>query len=281
MAENHTTATDSPVPYSTGDSKITDATVAEMREIMARYPQAQSALLPMLHLVQSVEGRITPEGIEICAELLGLTGAEVSAVATFYTMYKRRPVGDYHVGVCTNTLCAVMGGDLIFDRLKQHLDVGNDETTEDGKITLEHLECNAACDYAPVMMVNWEFFDNQTPESAIELVDGLRAGATVRPTRGASLCTFKQVSRVLAGFPDGRADEGPAAGPATLAGLELFRSQQQDDEQRTAERPSAGAAPATGYGNAGGPSSSDGSMPTAESDSANPTPAATEKDGEQ
>ncbi len=120
----------------------------------------------MLHLVQSVEGRVTPEGIEVCAEILDITAAEVSGVATFYTMYKRRPVGDYHVGVCTNTLCAVMGGDVIFERLKDHLDVGNDETTEDGKITLEHVECNAACDYAPVMMVNWEFMDNMTPESA-------------------------------------------------------------------------------------------------------------------
>ena len=83
----------------------------------------------MLHLVQSAEGRITPEGIEACAEILGISAAEVSGVATFYTMYKRRPVGDYHVGVCTNTLCAVMGGDVIFERLKEHLDVGNDETT--------------------------------------------------------------------------------------------------------------------------------------------------------
>ena len=99
-------------------------------------------------------------------------------------MYKRRPVGDYHVGVCTNTLCAVMGGDAIFERLKDHLDVGNDETTDDGKITLEHVECNAACDYAPVMMVNWEFMDNMTPESAIQLVDDLRAGDEVRSTRG-------------------------------------------------------------------------------------------------
>ena len=121
----------------------------------------------MLHLVQSVEGRITPEGIEACAEILGISAAEVSGVATFYTMYKRRPVGDYHVGVCTNTLCAVMGGDAIFERLKDHLDVGNDETTEDGKVTLEHVECNAACDYAPVMMVNWEFMDNMTPASAV------------------------------------------------------------------------------------------------------------------
>ena len=118
----------------------------------------------MLHLVQSAEGWVTAEGIEVCAEILGITAAEVAGVATFYTMYKRRPVGDYHVGVCTNTLCAVMGGDLIFERLKDHLDVGNDETTEDGAITLEHIECNAACDYAPVMTVNWEFMDNMTPD---------------------------------------------------------------------------------------------------------------------
>ena len=84
----------------------------------------------MLHLVQSVEGRVTPEGIEACAEILDISAAEVSGVATFYTMYKRKPVGDYHVGVCTNTLCAVMGGDVIFERLKEHLDVGNDETTD-------------------------------------------------------------------------------------------------------------------------------------------------------
>jgi NADH-quinone oxidoreductase subunit E len=204
----------------------------DAKEIIARYPRSRSALLPLLHLVQAEEGFVSPDGIEFCAELLDLTTAEVAAVATFYTMYKRRPNGDYSVGVCTNTLCAIMGGDQIFATLKQHLGIGHDETTEDGTVTLEHLECNAACDYAPVMMVNWEFFDNQTPESAVQLVDDLRAGTTVTPTRGATLCTFKQVSRVLAGFYDGRADEGPAAGPATLAGLQIFREQQQSDEDK-------------------------------------------------
>ncbi|MGD9958415.1 NADH-quinone oxidoreductase subunit NuoE [Nocardioides sp.] len=208
-------------------SSISDTTYAELQEIAARYPQARSGLLPMLHLVQSAAGRVTPEGIEACAEILGISAAEVSGVATFYTMYKRRPVGDYHVGVCTNTLCAVMGGDLIFERLKDHLDVGNDETTPDGEsartITLEHLECNAACDYAPVMMVNWEFMDNQTPESAVRLVDDLLAGTEVQSTRGARLCTWREAERVLAGFPDGRADEGPSAGPASLVGLKIAR----------------------------------------------------------
>ncbi len=202
---------------------LTPDTIDELREIAARYPQSRSALLPMLHLVQSVEGCVTPEGIETCAELLDVSAAEVSGVATFYTMYKRRPVGDYHVGVCTNTLCAVMGGDIIFERLKDHLGVGNDETTDDGKITLEHVECNAACDYAPVVMVNWEFFDNQTPESAVALVNELTEGNEVQATRGARVCTWREAERVLAGFPDDRADEGPAAGPATLVGLKLAR----------------------------------------------------------
>jgi NADH-quinone oxidoreductase subunit E len=202
---------------------LSDAIYGELREIAARYPQARSGLLPMLHLVQSSEGRVTAEGIEACADILGITAAEVSGVATFYTMYKRRPVGDYHVGVCTNTLCAVMGGDVIFERLKEHLDVGNDETTDDGKITLEHLECNAACDYAPVMMVNWEFMDNMTPQSATELVDDLRDGVEVHSTRGPRVVTWREAERVLAGFPDGLADDGPTAGPASLVGLALAR----------------------------------------------------------
>lgn len=200
---------------------IGEKTYDELREIAARYPQPRSGLLPMLHLVQSEEGRLTPEGITACAEVLGLTEAEVSGVATFYTMYKRHPVGDYLVGVCTNTLCAVMGGDAIFERLQEHLGVGNDETTADGKITLEHVECNAACDYAPVVMVNWEFNDFQTPASAVELVDRLRAGEEVSATRGARICSWRQAERVLAGFEDGRVDEGPAAGPASLAGLRV------------------------------------------------------------
>jgi len=200
---------------------ITDDVVAELREIAARYPQPRSGLLPMLHLVQSHEGYISPEGMAACGEVLGITPAEVKAVASFYSMYKHHPVGDYLVGVCTNTLCAVMGGDAILDRLKDHLEVGNDETTADGKITLEHIECNAACDYAPVVMVNWEFMDNQTPESAVQLVDDLRSGQEVSSTRGPKICTWRQAERVLAGFDDGLANEGVSAGPASLVGLEI------------------------------------------------------------
>src|SRR3954452_11853464 len=117
-----------------------------------------------------------------------------------------------------------MGGDAIWEDLSDSLGIGHDETTEDGRITLERIECNAACDYAPVVMVNWEFFDNQTPATARELADRLRSGEEVAPTRGAaSVCSFRQMSRVLAGFSDGRANEGVAAGPATLRGTLLAK----------------------------------------------------------
>ncbi|MFD0430067.1 NADH-quinone oxidoreductase subunit NuoE [Streptomyces zhihengii] len=201
---------------------------ADGREIIARYPGSRSALLPLLHLVQSEEGHVSRTGMQFCAELLGLTTAEVTAVATFYSMYRRKPSGDYQVGVCTNTLCAVMGGDAIFEELKEHLGVGNNETTEDGKVTLEHIECNAACDFAPVVMVNWEFFDNQTPESAKKLVDDIRAGEQVVPTRGAPLCGYKETARILAGFPDerpGAVEASGGAGPASLIGLRLAKGE--------------------------------------------------------
>ncbi|MET7357611.1 NADH-quinone oxidoreductase subunit NuoE [Streptomyces sp. NPDC005562] len=203
----------------------------DAKEVIARYPDSRSALLPLLHLVQSEEGHVTRTGMQFCADMLGLTTAEVTAVATFYTMYRRKPSGDYQVGVCTNTLCAVMGGDAIFDELKEHLGVGDDGadmTTADGKITLEHIECNAACDFAPVVMVNWEFFDNQTPESAKRLVDDLRSGAPVAPTRGAPICTYKETARILAGFPDerpGAVEATGGAGPASLIGLRLAKGE--------------------------------------------------------
>lgn len=209
-----------PLTY---EPDVAAALVADAAPIIARYPHPRSALLPLLHLVQSRDGYLTAAGISFCASQLGLTDAEVTAVATFYTMYRRAPTGRYLVGVCTNTLCAIMGGDAIFAKLKDHLDLGNDETSDDGVISLEHVECNAACDFAPVVMVNWEFMDNQTPESAVQLVDDLRAGKEVHSTRGPKLCTWREAERVLAGFNDGLADEGPTAGPASLVGLEIAR----------------------------------------------------------
>jgi NADH-quinone oxidoreductase subunit E len=207
---------------------LTEQTRREAREIMARYPVARSALLPMLHLVQSYQGYVSPEGVALCADELGLTKAEVGAVATFYTMYKRRPTGRHIVSVCTNTLCSVLGGQRIFEALAADLGVHHDETAADGSITLEHAECLAACDYAPVVTVDYEFYDQQDVDSARELVAALRSGEKPLPTRGAPLTDFKGISRQLAGFSQygdekavAAAIDAPGALGPTLIGLRL------------------------------------------------------------
>jgi NADH-quinone oxidoreductase subunit E len=197
------------------------------KEIIAKYPQSRSALLPLLHLVQSVEGFVSQDGIRYCAEALGLSTAEVSAVATFYTMYKRTPCGEHLVSVCTNTLCAALGGDEIYERLQNRLGIGHEETAGEpgsrGSITLEHAECLAACDLAPVLQVNYEYYDNQTPQSAVELVDALRRGERPHPTRGAPLTDLRTVELELAGVFDDleRTVEGLSVADETLRGARL------------------------------------------------------------
>ena len=195
-----------------------------MDSIIARYPRSRSAVMPLLHYVQALDGYVTPRGIEKIAELLDISTAEVTAVSSFYTQYRTEPAGEYHVGVCINTLCAVMGGDEIYKSLEDHLGIKNHETTADGKVSIARIECNAACDYAPVVMVNWEFYDNQTPQSVKDLVDSARSGNPKAPTRGPkTLRTWKQNSEVLAGLNDGLANEGVAAGEATLLGLRIAK----------------------------------------------------------
>jgi NADH-quinone oxidoreductase subunit E len=259
-----------------GDPTVFDEqTRAEAAQIITRYPdgQARSALLPMLHLVQSVQGCITPDGIAFCAEMLGLTKAQVSAVATFYTMYKREPTGDYLVSVCTNTLCAFMGGSEIFAALQDALGVGNNETTEDGTITLEHAECLAACDYAPIVTVNYEFFDNQTVESAVGIVDELRRGQRPMPTRGAPLCTFRQMERQIAGFYDaaGLALEANGSGGPTEIGVRLAIERGESAPSYAAMSGDARDAEAAAERAAPQPTSEhDAPLQTAESDEAHP-----------
>jgi NADH-quinone oxidoreductase subunit E len=200
-------------------------------EIIARYPlgQSRSALLPMLHLVQSEQGYVSADGIAFCADVLDITKAQVAAVATFYTMYKRTPTGEYLVSVCTNTLCGLLGGDEIFATLTETLGITNGRTTPDGSITIEHAECLAACDYAPVVTVNYEFFDQQTPESAVDLVGKLKAGTRPLPSRGAPLCSFRQIERQIAGFVDARPESitAEAAGAPSTIGVRLAVERKQ------------------------------------------------------
>ena len=198
----------------------------------------------MLHLVQSEQGYVSPDGIAFCAEVLDLAKAQVAAVATFYTMYKRKPTGEYLVSVCTNTLCAMLGGDEIYAALSEHLGVGMNETTDDGKITLEHAECLAACDYAPVVTVNYEFFDNQTasrrPAWSTRCAAGVRPEPT--PRRSAVLVQAdrapdRRLLRRAARGARGRGHRPPDRGRRPAGACAAASRPRPTDRQRTAGEP--------------------------------------------
>ena len=197
----------------------------KMREIKQRYPRGRSAVMPCLHLAQAAEGWVSPEVVGVVADELDMTHAEVTAVATFYTMYLRSPAGRSRVGVCTNSLCAILGGDEIWDALVDYVGVGHNETTADGEITLERIECQAACTHAPVMTVNWELLDNQTARSACDLIDTIRAGRPVAATRGPlTIGSMALVGESLAGVDDGLSASDVALDEQTLVGLRTAQS---------------------------------------------------------
>lgn len=218
------------VDMSDTTTKIDDAVLADLQTLADRYPHPQSAIIPMLHLVQSVDGKVSGEGVRAISRMLGVTEAVVLGVVTFYTQFHAREVGKHHVGVCTTSLCAVMGGDMVYETVRKHLNLDGDGTTEDGMFTLERVECNAACDFAPVMMLNWEFMDNMTPRKAVDILDKLKAGEDVHSTRGPKITSWRENERVLAGFDDGRGDEGPAAGKASLAGWRIFNDVKEGEK---------------------------------------------------
>jgi NADH-quinone oxidoreductase subunit E len=180
-------------------------------ELIGRYPGARSALLPLLHLVQHADGYVSAAGVAECADLLGLTKAEVGAVATFYTMYKREPMGRHLVSVCTNFSCKVRGAQEVYDALSDKLGVGHNGTTSDGAITLEHAECLGNCEGAPVVSVDYLNYERQGAEQALALVDalisaaeaggqGACAGAIPPPTRGHVPPGIRAVAHRLAGL---------------------------------------------------------------------------------
>ena len=168
-------------------------------ELVGRYPVSRSALLPLLHLVQSQDGYLSEDGIAECAALLGLTKAEVAGVATFYSMYKRAPMGRHLISVCTNFSCKVRGAQEVYERLVDKLGVGHNETTPDGAFTLEHAECLGNCEGAPVVSVDYYNYECMTPQGAEQLLDRIAAGDVPEPTRGLRSPGIRQISHHLAG----------------------------------------------------------------------------------
>lgn len=176
---------------------------ADAQRLIDRYPVSRSALLPLLHLVQAEEGYVSEEGIAFCATVLHLTKAEVGSVATFYTMYKREPFGDYLVSVCTNPTCQVAGGQAIYDAYRSAC--GGGEIDRDGAgVMVEHVECLGICDAAPAIQVNYEMYGPVTHDEALKLFADTKAGnPPVSPWSNVIPQTFASVQRDLAGLNDG------------------------------------------------------------------------------
>ncbi len=146
------------------------------REILASYPEKRSAVMPLLYVSMIENGYVTEEGMRQVGVLTGLSPAQVQSVASFYTMYKREPIGDYLVGVCTSISCFLLGADDVLAAVEDETGVPDGETGGDGVFSVEHLECNGACGGAPVVLVNWEMIESVTPDKARELVRWLRNG---------------------------------------------------------------------------------------------------------
>jgi len=148
---------------------FSDANLVRAREIITRYPRAKSAILPLAHLAQDQDGWLTNEAMEEIAALTGVTPAEVQGTCSFYTMFKRRPCGSLVVSVCTNVTCLVTGGPAILEQLTQ-------KYGDDDDVTVEEVECLAACGGAPALQVNYEYHELMSPDSAASLVDDYKAG---------------------------------------------------------------------------------------------------------
>jgi len=144
------------------------------RQIISRYPDKRSAVMPLLYLAMVEEGYLTDEGIEAVAAMLDLTPAQVQAVATFYNMYKRRKTGEYLVSCCTSISCMLLGSDEVLHAAEDEAGVPHGETDPDGLISVEHVECLGACGGAPAVQVNYELIEGLTPDKVRELIQWLR-----------------------------------------------------------------------------------------------------------
>jgi len=159
---------------------ISDDVKAQMREICSRYPEARSGMLPCLHLAQNIEGYITPDGMAAVSEVTGAKPDEVESVVTFYSMYRRHPLGKHVIKVCTSISCYLCGSDQLMEHLEHELGVTRGQTTPDGEFTLQGVECLAACGMAPALQVNEEFVERVTPAIATDMLSRLRRGESVR-----------------------------------------------------------------------------------------------------
>ena len=211
-------------------ARLTKENEARARATIALYPQARSAMLPLLHLVQEQNGYLTEEGMAHVAELLDLTPVEVYGTASFYDMFFTHPVGTYLVSVCTNIACLLNGGYELLEHAEERLGIQAGDTTADGRFTLEEVECIALCGNAPCLTVNWRFFGDVTDDKFDELVDNLAAGrlSETVPPHG----TLSRVRRTV-----GLQAAGGAPGPGGTNGVGVAAPPIEQDAAATSDAP--------------------------------------------
>jgi NADH-quinone oxidoreductase subunit E len=173
-----------PLPPPQPGSRFSEQAIAELEEIASHYPERKAACLPALWIAQrEYGGYLTPAAIQEVADRVGLSFAEVEGVATFYTMYNRRPRGRHHLEVCTCLTCAVMGAYDVVHKLEHELGIGLGETTPDGAFTLSEVECLDFCGAATVMQVGDKYFTNLTAANIMQLIDQLRNSEDYTPAK--------------------------------------------------------------------------------------------------
>jgi NADH-quinone oxidoreductase subunit E len=219
---------------------LSDQSLTRARELIARYPQPRSALLPILFLLQAEDGYVSPAGVAQAAQLLGLTKAEVGAVATFYTMFRRRPVGKYLVSVCKTLPCQLRGSRDISAAMAERLEVPLGGTDAGGMVTVEEVECLAACDGAPVVQVNTENYERLSTSEAMDLLESLLRDEVPPPTFAADGSVTEPSTAALhwrlAGLGDPPAGFGGTAAAAGEA--QAASANGQAGERRVGREPS-------------------------------------------
>ncbi len=154
--------------------EFSDKSLKEVQNIIARYPEKKAALLPILHVAQQEFGFIGEDTERMVAGLLDIKPIQVREVVTFYSMYNRRPVGKYHIQVCSNLTCSILGAKSLLDYLKKKLSIGLGEITEDKKIMISTVECLGACEQAPCMMVNFDYYGDLDEGKIDKILDNLK-----------------------------------------------------------------------------------------------------------
>src|SRR5216683_4710862 len=154
---------------------------AKFEKLQSSYPVKRSALIPMLMYAQDEYGCVSDEMIAEIGRRLDLNNVQIEETLAYYSMLRRKPMGRYHVQVCTNVACMLKGGYEVLDRAKKRLEIGHKETTQDGMFSLEEVECIGACTGAPAIQVNYDFYENLTPLSFDKIIEDLDAGKKPAP----------------------------------------------------------------------------------------------------